>query len=335
VSTNVPEHEPLFPPASSRRSPASTNGRSTRRAPCGHVGAPACSGPIAAARSPSASSGWSRLKIPVLRPWRSFSFVTTAPDDGPSPSVPTRWLWGWPFAGALRSAALRARARPCTVACGKEGIPAGHARVHPVPRRCDRHEGGCRADAYVEAKVGLAGPPSSARSARPSCSGSGSTPNSDPAGAPAGHTGFLLNLFNLLPIVPLDGGARDGRHPPCALGSRASPALAALLIVAPNALLILILFFAARRGLVPLPRSPPAEAAAASYYSVPGVPAALLIAVVYVGVARRSACSAMRAAGLRQHVAGPQARRALTGRSNAAWPKSGGRRLVSTRPILP
>jgi hypothetical protein len=58
--------------------------------------------------------------------------------------------------------------------------------------------------------------------------------------------------------------------------------LAALLIVAPNALLILILFFAAREAWSRY-RSR-GEAAAASYYTV-AASRRVLIAVVYVGVA--------------------------------------------------
>ena len=64
--------------------------------------------------------------------------------------------------------------------------------------------------------------------------------------------------------------------------TKAIPDTAALLIVAPNALLILILFFAAREAWSRY-RSR-GEAAAASYYTVPAS-RRVLIAVVYVGVA--------------------------------------------------
>jgi Zn-dependent protease len=56
--------------------------------------------------------------------------------------------------------------------------------------------------------------------------------------------GFFLNLFNLLPIVPLDGGrAVAALHP--ALWLVGLVALAGLVVVRPNPILILILVFAA------------------------------------------------------------------------------------------
>ena len=54
------------------------------------------------------------------------------------------------------------------------------------------------------------------------------------------YVGFFLNLFNLLPIVPLDGGrAIAALHPAFWLVGLAG--LVVLMIVAPNPILILIL----------------------------------------------------------------------------------------------
>ena len=54
------------------------------------------------------------------------------------------------------------------------------------------------------------------------------------------HIGFLVNLFNLLPVSPLDGGrAAAAIHP--AFWLVGLVALAALLVVSPNPILILIL----------------------------------------------------------------------------------------------
>jgi Zn-dependent protease len=57
-----------------------------------------------------------------------------------------------------------------------------------------------------------------------------------------GFVGFLLNLFNLLPIVPLDGGrAVAALHPAFWLVGLAG--LVALTIIAPNPILIIVLIF--------------------------------------------------------------------------------------------
>jgi Zn-dependent protease len=56
--------------------------------------------------------------------------------------------------------------------------------------------------------------------------------------------GFFINLFNLLPIVPLDGGrAVAALHPGLWLVGLLG--LGALVVIRPNPILIIILFFAA------------------------------------------------------------------------------------------
>ena len=93
--------------------------------------------------------------------------------------------------------------------------------------------------------------------------------------------GFFINLFNLLPIVPLDGGrAVAALHP--ALWLVGVLGLAALVVLRPNPILILILLFAAmelyRRWQM---RGDPA---ARSYYRVlPWQRAA--VALTYFGLA--------------------------------------------------
>ena len=134
-------------------------------------------------------------------------------------------------------------------------------------------------NAYVEAKVGLAGPVLGTLGAAVMLA-IGETTNSDLVRA-AAHTGFLLNLFNLLPIPPLDGGrAMAAVHP--SLWIAGLVGLAALLIVSPNAILILILILGGREAWIRW-RSRN-DAAAASYFTVPSS-RRVLIAIVYVGVA--------------------------------------------------
>ena len=85
----------------------------------------------------------------------------------------------------------------------REGIKASGADVHPVPRRRRRRKS-MGDDAAAEARVGLAGPVL------------GSLGVLVPLGiwlATGGefwralaYVGFFINLFNLLPVLPLDGG---------------------------------------------------------------------------------------------------------------------------------
>jgi Zn-dependent protease len=94
-------------------------------------------------------------------------------------------------------------------------------------------------------------------------------------------TGFFLNLFNLLPIVPLDGGrAVAALHPAFWLVGLIG--LAALTLVAPNPILILILVVSAmelwNRWRV---RDTPE---ARTYYSIPPWQR-VAVAVVYLGLA--------------------------------------------------
>jgi Zn-dependent protease len=93
-------------------------------------------------------------------------------------------------------------------------------------------------NALAEARVGLAGPILGTIGAGV-CLVIGETTNSDLFRALA-YIGFFLNLFNLLPVVPLDGGRAMAAMAPwmwfVGLG-----AVAALLLIAPNFILVIIL----------------------------------------------------------------------------------------------
>jgi Zn-dependent protease len=97
-------------------------------------------------------------------------------------------------------------------------------------------------DAWNEAKVGIAGPLlGSAGAFALWIAGAAAHSNSLKAVA---FLGFFINLFNLLPVIPLDGGRIVGAlHP--ALWIVGFLALLGLVVVRPNPLLILILIFAA------------------------------------------------------------------------------------------
>ena len=97
-------------------------------------------------------------------------------------------------------------------------------------------------NAWAEAKVAIAGPILGSLGAA-AFWGLGSALDSDLLRALA-FTGFLLNLFNLAPISPLDGGRIVAAiHP--ALWLVGLVALVGLVIVAPNPILIIILLLGA------------------------------------------------------------------------------------------
>ena len=95
-------------------------------------------------------------------------------------------------------------------------------------------------NAWNEAKLAIAGPiVGSAGAAAVWIAGVAADSNHLKALA---FLGFLINLFNLLPVVPLDGGRIVGAlHP--ALWLVGFLALLALVFVAPNPILIIILIF--------------------------------------------------------------------------------------------
>jgi Zn-dependent protease len=95
-------------------------------------------------------------------------------------------------------------------------------------------------NAWKEAQVALAGPIVGSLGAA-AFWGAGEAFDSELFVA-LGFVGFLLNLFNLLPIVPLDGGrAVAALHPAFWLVGLAG--LVALTIVAPNPILLIVLIF--------------------------------------------------------------------------------------------
>jgi Zn-dependent protease len=95
-------------------------------------------------------------------------------------------------------------------------------------------------DAWNEAKVGIAGPLLGTAGAV-ALWVAGEVANSNSLKAVA-FLGFLINLFNLLPVIPLDGGRIVGAlHP--ALWVVGFLALLGLVFLRPNPILILILVF--------------------------------------------------------------------------------------------
>ncbi len=144
-------------------------------------------------------------------------------------------IWGLPFA-ALFVVQLFVHEMGHVIALRREGIKATAPMFIPflgavvglkeLPK-----------DAWAEAKVALAGPLLGGIGAAVVLV-VGETLDSDLLRA-AAYTGFFLNLFNLLPITPLDGGrATAALHP--AFWLVGILGIAALLVVQPNIILILI-----------------------------------------------------------------------------------------------
>ncbi len=146
------------------------------------------------------------------------------------------WLWGWRFAVGF-VLLLLVHELGHVFELRRQGIPATAPLFIPfmgavVGMKQLPH------DAWREARVALAGPIVGSLGTA-AVWAAGEALDSELLVALA-FTGFLLNLFNLLPVVPLDGGrAVAALHP--AFWGLGLAGLLALAIVAPNPILIAIL----------------------------------------------------------------------------------------------
>ena len=114
--------------------------------------------------------------------------------------------WGWPFAiGFVLLIFVHESGH--AIVLRREGIPAGAPVFIPFLGAFIAMRGLPR-DAYVEAKVGIGGPIAGALAAW-ACLGAGLALDR-PLFVSLGHVGILLNLFNLIPVSPLDGGRIAG-----------------------------------------------------------------------------------------------------------------------------
>jgi Zn-dependent protease len=146
------------------------------------------------------------------------------------------WIWGWKFAVGF-VLLLLVHEMGHVLELRRQGVPASAPLFIPfmgavVGMRQMPH------DAWREAQVALAGPILGSLGAA-AVWAAGEALDSDLLIALA-FTGFFLNLFNLLPIVPLDGGrAMAAVHP--ALWGVGLAGLLALAFWHPNPILIVVL----------------------------------------------------------------------------------------------
>ena len=148
-------------------------------------------------------------------------------------------LWGWSFAAGF-IALLFVHEMGHVIALRREGLKASAPMFIPfmgaviAARSLGRN-------ALAEARVGLAGPILGSLGAA-ACVLVWQATGNDLWRALA-FTGFFLNLFNLLPVVPLDGGRAMAAMAPW-MWFAGLLAMVPLAILFPNPIILLILVFA-------------------------------------------------------------------------------------------
>jgi Zn-dependent protease len=148
-------------------------------------------------------------------------------------------IWGWSFAGGF-IALLFVHEMGHVIALRREGIKASAPMFIPflgavvAARSLGRN-------ALAEARVGLAGPVLGSIGAA-ACILVWHATGNDLWRALA-YTGFFLNLFNLLPVVPLDGGRAMAAMAPW-MWFLGLLALIPLVFLFPNPVILLIVLFA-------------------------------------------------------------------------------------------
>lgn len=114
--------------------------------------------------------------------------------------------WGWRFAVGF-VLLIYAHEMGHVIALRREGIPAGAPVFIPFLGAFIAMKGQPR-DAYVEAKVAIGGPITGSLAAWAVLATGLAL--GKPFLITLGHTGILLNLFNMIPVSPLDGGRIAG-----------------------------------------------------------------------------------------------------------------------------
>jgi Zn-dependent protease len=187
-------------------------------------------------------------------------------------------LWGWRFAIGF-VVLLFVHEMGHVIALRREGIKASAPMFIPFMGALisAKSLGG---NALAEARVGLAGPILGSLGAAVVAI-AGAVAGSDLLLA-LGYVGFFLNLFNLLPVVPLDGGRAMAAMAP-AMWFVGLAALVALLLVIPNPILLIIVILGALETWRRWQKRKTRSLEEAAYYRVSRRDR-ILVGLVYVGL---------------------------------------------------
>jgi Zn-dependent protease len=187
-------------------------------------------------------------------------------------------IWGWTFALGF-VVLLLVHEMGHVIALRREGIPASAPMFIPFLGAVvsTRSLGD---DALAEARVGLAGPVLGSLGAG-ACLLIWKLTGDDYWQA-LGFTGLFLNLFNLLPVVPLDGGRAMAAMSPL-MWVAGFVAVLALAVAFPNPVIIVIAIFAAMETWRRLRARRTGGAMTEAYYRV-SAKGRTLVGVTYLGL---------------------------------------------------
>jgi Zn-dependent protease len=188
------------------------------------------------------------------------------------------WLWGWQF-GAAFVALLFIHEMGHVLQLRREGIKASAPMFIPFLGAVisSRSLGD---NALAEARVGLAGPVLGSIGAAVCILVWDATGND--LWRALAYTGFLLNLFNLLPVLPLDGGRAMAAMAPW-MWFVGFAALIPLLYFFPNPIFLIIILFAGYETYTRWKRRRAGGALEEAYYRVRPVHRAI-VAGVYLSL---------------------------------------------------
>jgi Zn-dependent protease len=147
-------------------------------------------------------------------------------------------FWGWEFAAGF-VVLMFVHEMGHVIQLRREGVPASAPMFVPFLGAVVMMKS-LPDDALAEARVGLAGPVLGTLGAAAVAVVGGLTGSS--LLLALAYVGFLLNLFNLLPVVPLDGGRAMAAMAPW-MWFIGFGALVAMVFIFPNPILLIILLF--------------------------------------------------------------------------------------------